>query len=371
MTQKRNSNLDLLRIICMLMIVSLHFYSHGGLINHALSPHTANWYIGNLCYALCCVSVNCMVMLTGYFQCTSRFKLRRFGSVWLQAFFYSVALYLAASVTTGDFSPGAFVKSGMVMTMKQYWYVTAYLLLYGVSPFLNCAIRAMSKRMHLMCCCVLLGLFSLLHNMVYTSDFGNILGGSSFLWFCVLYTVAAYIRLHVPVDVRHRRIFFPGYFLCAGLIALERFLAYWITPMIFGRVVMDSLFFSYNSILTAAAAIFLFLGMRTVDIKGSFINRAIETLASLTFGVYLIHDHPAIRPLLWQLLNPAATAQSPWMVPYALVCVCGVFLCCCGAEWLRQQVFRLLGIDALVNRCCDRIQNIGIRWLTESNSHIL
>jgi len=365
MKSARNNSLDLLRIICMMMIVALHFFNHGGLV-----PGTGNWYAGNLVVALCYVAVNCMVLLTGYFQCTSRFKLKRLASVWIQAFFYSVVLYVCAAAFTRSLSVTELIKNAMVATMKRYWYVTAYLLLYAVSPFLNCAFQAMTRRMHLLCCAVLLLIFSVMHNLVYISDFGNVLGGSSFLWFCVLYIVAAYIRLHVPVDIRHRWKAFAGYFLCAGLIALERFLAYWITPVIFGHVVMDSLFFSYNSILTAAASIFLFLGMRTLDIRTPRLNRAIEILAPLTFGVYLIHDHPSVRPLLWQLTNPAATAVSIWMVPYALMCVTGIFLCCCGMEWLRQQVFRLLGIDTLVKRCCDRIQELGSQWLTEDNSQV-
>ena len=43
---KRESNIDCLRIISMLMVVCLHFFSHGGL-NDALTP-SLNWAAGNL-----------------------------------------------------------------------------------------------------------------------------------------------------------------------------------------------------------------------------------------------------------------------------------------------------------------------------------
>lgn len=70
MPEKRDHGLDLLRIISMLMVVTLHFYNHGGVLN-TLTQGTANWYFGRLIYALSNVSVNCFVLLSGYFQCTS------------------------------------------------------------------------------------------------------------------------------------------------------------------------------------------------------------------------------------------------------------------------------------------------------------
>lgn len=368
---KRHVNLDLLRIICMMMVVCFHFYNHGGLVNDALKPGGWNWYVGNTMFALSYVAVNCFVLLSGYFQCTSKFKLKRLASVWLQAACYSVALYVITGVSTGNFTVTGFIKSGMVVTMNQYWFVSAYFLMYAVSPFLNYAIQAMSKKMHFLCCCVLLGIFSVAHNLVYISDFGNVRGGSSLLWFCVLYVVAAYIRLHVPVEPKHSRRWFALYAICGTLIAVERFAAYAITPMFFGRVVLDSLFYANNSILNAAAAISLFMAVRSMEIKNAAVGRIIGFFAPLAFGVYLIHDHPAVRPRLWGWLNPADYAESAWMVGYALVCVVCIFVVCCLVEWVRQKLFGVLGIDRLVQRCCENLQNKVSNWLNEEKEAAL
>lgn len=363
MNNKRNTNLDLLRIISMMMVVLGHFFTHGGVINGALVPWTDNWLLGNVIYTGCLVAVDCFVLLSGYFQCTSKFKLKRLVSVWVQVAFWSVMLYVIMAAVNGTFSVTALVKSGLVVTLKQYWFVTAYLLMYAVSPFLNCAIRAMSRKMHLMCCTVLLGLFSALHNVVYISDFANILGGSSFLWFCVLYVVAAYIRLHVPVQEKYRSRGFAVYAVCALLIALERFAAYYITPMIFGQVMLDSLFYANNSILNTAAAIALFMAMRAVKVERPGVPRMIGFFAPLAFGVYLIHDHPNVRAMLWPILKPHAFAHSVWMLPYALLCVSGIFTVCCLIEWLRRWLFRVCGINGLLDGLCDRVQNRVQIWL--------
>lgn len=360
---ERKNNLDLLRIISMMMVVCGHFFTHGAFAESVLAVGSANWYLANWMSALCKVSVDCFVLLSGYFQCTSVFKLKRVFSVWIQVVFWSLGLYTLTAVMGGTFSVSDALKSGMVITRKQYWFVTAYLLMYAVSPFLNCAIRAMNRKTHLLCCWVLLGIFSVAHNLVYVSDFGGVNGGASLIWFCVLYVVAAYIRLYVPVERKNRGKAFTVYGICASMIAVERFAAYKIMPLLFGEVMLESLFYSNNSIMTAAASIALLLAFRTVDVKNATVARVISFFAPLAFGVYLIHDHPAVRPLLWELLNPAGYAQSPWMVPYALVCTIGIFLVCSLAEWLRQRLFSVLRINSGIDRICDRIQGRVQNWL--------
>lgn len=362
---KRETNLDLLRIVCMMMVVGLHFFniSHGGLIDGALETGSANWNIANLVYALCFVSVNCFVLISGYFQCTLKFRLEKLLSIWGQAFCYSIGIYGVLAVVSNTITPVTLVKYGMVVSQKIYWFVTAYFLMYAVSPFLNCAIRNMNRKKHLLCCIVLVGIFSVAHNLVYTCDFGNILGGSSFLWFCVLYMVAAYIRLYVPVVSKHKGRWLAVYGISASFIAIERFAAYWITPLLFGQVYLDSLFYSNNSILNTLASIALFMAFRSMEIKNSSLNRIVRFLSPLVFGVYLIHEHPAVRELLWGILKPAAFANSAWMLPYGLICVVSIFLGCILIEWVRQWVFRVLGVDGWINRISEKIQNRVDMWL--------
>lgn len=361
--EKRDSGLDFLRILSMIMVTTLHFFNHGGLINSALTPGHYNWYLANIVFSLCYVCVNCFVMLSGYFQCTSKCKLRRIASIWVQAMAYSLGLYIVTALYSGSFSLTELVKSGLAVTMERYWFVTSYLLMYALSPFLNSAITAMDKRKHFACLCVLLSLFSLLSNLVYINDFAGIQGGYQVVWFCTLYLVAAYIRLYVPVNPKRRARYGAAYVLLCLCICGERFAATWLTPYIFGSVKLSSFFFSYNSICTAGASIALFLLMRTVEIKSHFLTKVIGFLAPLCFGVYLLHDHPNIRPLLWDWLNPAATAGAPYMLLYAVACVSAIFLVGCAVEWFRKQIFRLLQIDKLVDFLSDKTEALCRKWL--------
>lgn len=147
MEKRRNLNLDLLRILCMLMVVCIHSLGWGGLIENRLIPGTANYFLCNTLFAFCLLAVNCFVMISGYYLCTSAFKLKKLVQVWGCAFFYSVSIYFVLIMTGLErFSLKELIKHCMVFTLDRYWFITAYLLMFIVFPFLNCAIRSMDKK---------------------------------------------------------------------------------------------------------------------------------------------------------------------------------------------------------------------------------
>ena len=244
----------------------------------------------------------------------------------------------------------------MVFTLDRYWFITAYLLLYMVSPFLNYAIRAMNQRIHFMCCSTLLFLFSLLHNIVYISDFGDVQGGYTFLWFCILYIIAAYFRKYVPTECKYQRYMIWIYLFASLCISGERFAAYYITPYIFGQVQLTSLFYSYNSIMVVAASLSLFQFFRGVKIHSAKINKCISIIAPLAMAVYLIHEQDSFRPVLWDLLHPGMYYDRPWLIFYVILCVIVIFTVCCIIEWIRQKIAKVTGISAYIASVCDRLQ---------------
>ena len=355
----RNVSLDLLRIVCMSMVVCLHTLGHGGLIEGTLVPGSTNWYLGNILSAMCLQAVNCFVLISGYFLCTARFKLSKLVTLWGQVFFYSVCVYLVLFIlpTGVDFSLKELAKCALPFTTDRYWFVSDYLLLYITFPFLNCALRAMDRKMHLICCAVLLMVFSVLPNLIYVYDFTGVNGGYSYTWFCVLYLLAAYIRLYVPRRIRHQKWMLPAYVLLSLAICAERFLATYVTPPFFGRVVLSSLFYSYNSIVSVPCALALFQCFRGLDLSSKKLCRLISTIAPLTFAVYLIHEQDILRPILWAWLDPSAWYSSSWMILYVLGCSAYIFGVCCAVEKARKKLFVMTGITSAVQTVCDAVQS--------------
>ena len=94
MQQLRNSNIELLRIVSMLMVVVLHFNNNGantGIVNMPeVLTERLTW--GFLVESLCLVAVNCFVLISGYFSI--KLKVRSLLKFYLQCFIIGLFSYL-------------------------------------------------------------------------------------------------------------------------------------------------------------------------------------------------------------------------------------------------------------------------------------
>ena len=79
-SNKRNSNLELFRIITMLIIVSHHYVVNSGLMPMVRASETvgANDIFLELFGWGGKTGINCFVLITGYFMCTSQITLKKF-----------------------------------------------------------------------------------------------------------------------------------------------------------------------------------------------------------------------------------------------------------------------------------------------------
>lgn len=88
----RSSNLELLRILAIIMIIAHHYSVHGGWdIPNELSYNRIIVQFLSLGGKL---GVNCFVLITGYFMINSKFNIKKFAKIVGQVFFYSVVIML-------------------------------------------------------------------------------------------------------------------------------------------------------------------------------------------------------------------------------------------------------------------------------------
>ena len=88
----RQSNFELMRIISMFFIVLWHIIIHGHLIENSLNPKFS--FIMTLLKYIVIVHVNSYVLLTGYFQCKSKFKLSKIWDLSISSLFYKLIIKL-------------------------------------------------------------------------------------------------------------------------------------------------------------------------------------------------------------------------------------------------------------------------------------
>lgn len=271
----RDSNAELLRIICMLMIVCHHF------IVHAFFPDILKGDYSNPAEALCFylhgfiyVGVNVFVLITGYYGIKTR--VHSFTNLYLMYALYGLLTVLAinigtlipiwadtatASMTIPQRSFSAFKHTISPFTNGGCWFLNAYLGLLFLSPLLNIAREHINKHQYQIIL-ILLTISSLYYGWYsVASTFDG--SGYSIAQFLYLYMIGGYLRQYV--DLRKWRIGGIGLYVGGALLwGLLNFLRLEVPNMLGIRIPNTFLhwgMWAYNNpcILLASIGLFIFV----------------------------------------------------------------------------------------------------------------
>lgn len=351
-TKKRAVNLDLLRIVSMMLIILLHSVDHSGVLEaSAQASFSMQLYVRTI-YMFTQVCVNCFVLISGYFLVQSAFHLSKLVALWLEVVFYSLALrILFVVIGIKPFSLTSIVSCIFPILTGRYWFITIYFGLYLLSPFLKTAVRAMSKKQHTALNMLLFGLFSL-WNSIHPSLAGmNSGGGWGLAWFVVLYLAAAWFRNYYQPNGRWigKLLLWFGISL---LTALGWLLLGGIHPLF--RLIIGH-WYHYNSAPAYLASLVFFAAF--LNMKSSFgkIGKMICAAAPATFGVYLIHAHADVSPWLWGRLGLPRFMRSGYFPFVQLGAVLCIFVCCTLIDILRKKTVGIIENSRGIFAVCEKI----------------
>ena len=131
MKKKRQSNIELLRIIAMLLIISFHYVFHSGYVFEQLNY---NSFIVKTFYFFGELGVNIFFLITGYFLVTGKFSIKKFIKLILEVnFYYIVSLILVPMINKEDINFLEIFKKYILelpTIFDKYWFFTVYILLY-------------------------------------------------------------------------------------------------------------------------------------------------------------------------------------------------------------------------------------------------
>lgn len=179
----RLSNIELFRIVCMILIVMWHIN-----IGTGESKSIDTWSTGNFINAFSAVGVNCFILISGYFGIA--IKKKGLIKIISQCLYYSVLISVAAAIifhTHIDYKSMCFPLSSNV-----WWFMTTYLMLYITSPLINKGLEQMKlKEMSL----IVLSLTIVCVWMGFCFKNTNNPSGHSYLQFLYIYVIGRFIRL--------------------------------------------------------------------------------------------------------------------------------------------------------------------------------
>lgn len=295
----RNSNIELLRIVSMVLIAMFHFSVHGTWPEGG--PLASDTAVEMLSFGGK-IGVNCFVLITGYFMVHSRLKVQSLLRVVLQTWFYSFAILAIFAIAQPDLvTPDRLRKAVTPITSGEYWFITCYLALMVASPFLNVLYRHLSDsgRRNLM----VIG-FVVLSAIPTIATYNPI--GSDLVWFFYLYLMGGWLRDR-PLWTRRGN----ACALAAGVLFVWASMAAigWAQRAFGFDYVLPDYFIWQYMVPTFAASLGLFSLFAEWKMPPI---RWVNTAAKGALGVYLIHDNPIMRAWLWPhlawayALGPAA-----------------------------------------------------------------
>lgn len=317
---ERFSNFEALRIVCMLFIVAGHLIMwhdfHSETIDRVISCGIRPFFM---------VAVNCFVLISGWFGIKYSFKkiltLNNTLTFWV--------FVLGALAIWGGLHE-IFLRKDILMVVplitKKYWFITIYVALCLLAPYLNILVDAISrkefKRLLITCIC----LFVILPSVGALFNFESVTADSGYgiVNFMLLYLLGRYMRLHRKPQKSEW--LYLGMYL-ASMTACGLF------QIVYSRLLgfEFTTFISYDTFFVFVGAVALFCAFSRM----TFSNKWINTLATACFAVYIIHIHPWIGGWAFEDLLGMKDISDGWFMIYLFVVPCITYLGCFLLEQIR------------------------------------
>ena len=319
----RSSNLELYRILCMLLIVAHHYVVCSGLTG-ADSPMESNPSSINSIYLRLFgmwgkTGINCFLMITGYFMCTSEITIKKFFKLLLQIYFYKLLLFLVFFATGYE----TLTVRRAVSLIMPIWgikthFVYCFIVFYLTIPFLSILVQNLTKRQHQLLLLLTLGCYTLLGSIpTFGVTFNYV------TWFGIIFFTSSYIRLY-PSPVFYNKTLWGWATLASAICAM------------FSVVVMGYFLMDCNKFFAVLVAVCSFLWFKNMNIKYS---KLINSFGAATFGVLLIHSGSNAM-LVW-LWKDTVDVTGHYSLPifslifYSVGVVLTIFLSCNLFDQLR------------------------------------
>lgn len=331
---ERKSNIELLRIISMIMIVVHHFCIHSGFDYSGLSLETLWFYLLSIGGK---IGVDIFMLISGYFLVSSnKVKTKKLIKFIGQAIFYASMITITLYIVDKDYydiSLSNCFGSLFPISTNRWWFVTSYFIIYIFHPYINKLITTIGKKKHLILIIVMTIIWSLFPTFI-----GGTFHMSETAFLLYLYLISAYIALYLDqIKIKKSILKGIGVFLLTYIIYIVLIIIEYKRP---------SKIIDMNSPLVILCSLYLFIGFKNLKIKNSNI---INKIASTTFGIYLLHDYNDSKIALWRDVLKGSTYQgSIILIPYSLYAVLFVFVMGFVIELIRTSTIEKLWIRIMV-----------------------
>lgn len=318
MKKGRNSNIELLRILCMIAIIIHHSFVHSGI---SISIENTNTLILSIIQILGKTANNIFILTTGYYMINKKINKEKIIKLIGEILFYSYSILFVYLVFCKEKEIGIIIKSILPITFNAEWFVTSYILLYITIPFINALINNLTKKEMSVLIIIFIVCFSILPTINLLSEYF-----SNYIWFILLYLVGAYTKLYENKE-------FSKYSKCFIVVSSIAIICVITSIACFNMRRLGLL--EINSFLVFILAYSIFMDFIN---KKEYSNSIINYVASSSLGIYLIHDNVIIRALMWKKLKMGSLIKTKLFWLYEIEVVVGIFIICLLIDIIRREL---------------------------------
>mgnify|MGYP005769969101 CR=1 FL=1 len=348
----REANMELLRIVAMLMVITLHCVGRGLLLSNPVISNV-NLLLIQFLDSFSLTANSLFILLTGYYYIGKKFNLRKILSLWGKTLFYCILIFTIYSILNLKTN---FLNSFFPVFSGAYWFITSYIALYFIMPFLNIAINKFSQKQCKFLIIFLVILMGVIRIIFNPADLFN----STFMHMIVIYIIGAYIKKYVKIEPNKQ------YFIKYVLVAIIFTVAITILNVLV-RIVPKTLdvwiiianilsyFRIFINIILVYMAILLFMKFKTINIKSNKLSKLILYISPSVFSIYIIHDNVHLRDMIWQKFGFINLANSWLMIPYIILAILIVFTVCLAIDLIRRGIYTWLKKIKIINKGIQKI----------------
>lgn len=292
--KKRNSSIELLKILTLFALCFSHCLMSTGIM-FDLSTSNVIIIFGQLMRCFGQLGNIIFVTCSSYFLLESTYvKKEKIIGFIFDAFIISMLFLISFSIVGMDINTKDFIKSFFPITFQNNWFITCYIMLYIIHPYLNKIIKSVDKKELLKINVFFVALYSIIQFLLPTKFYFNNLIG-----FIEIYFITAYVKLYLKKfksNIKINSILLFIAIMCnTVLLVLTNYLGLSI-ELLSNKVLM------WNNL---ANPFYIIIAITLFNIfeRYSFNNKTINYLSSCSLLFYMIHENLLfrnyVRPLLF------------------------------------------------------------------------
>lgn len=332
-SQGRESNFELARIIAMLFVLWIHadFLSFGEPTTEdcILQPYPTlfKFFVESMTF----VCVDLFVLISGWFGIKP--TLKKGVNLLCTTLFYSLLVFIVFAVIQGrDSISLASIKNALLLN-KGYWFIKCYLFLMILSPVLNAFVESSGKKLFRT---VLVVLFAFQCYFGWTNATYDYSQGCSSIFFIFLYLLGRYISKYQKEYCSGGKKFLLIYAIITLALTLLSFVA---TRYSFIPSSLVGYSFNYLNPLVILSALALMLFFYNLK----FSSKAVNWVASSSLAVYLIHANEMVLPIFEKTVLKLSGQRLPVICIFLFTIA--VFAVSVLIDKIRSLLFKQFGLS--------------------------